>query len=145
MPTIQIKLIAAAIVLVLAGFGLWHLYHTGYQAGKNEVQVKWNADNIQRDEAQKQALVAYANRITTAQEQHDHDQVLLTQLHDDLGRLRIHLPTCPDQSAKNSNGGTGVLSNRVDESFARLQERAGRLFTRCDQLNIDAIRANAGR
>jgi hypothetical protein len=143
----NLKVYAYIFGIVLCAIGLWYLHHDGYEAGKDEVQVQWDADKIQRDEAQKQALVAYANRITQAQEQHDHDQALIDQLHDDVKRVHIHLPTCSNAAAtgQNPDGTAGLLPSRVDESFARLQERAGRLFARCDQLNIDAIRANAGR
>ncbi len=145
---VQLKVAGYALLLTFAGMGLWYLYYGGRQAGRNEVQVQWDADKIQRDEQQKEALIAYANRISLAEVQHDQDQALINQLHDAAGRVRIQLPACPGGAAAagaDPNGKSGVLPNRVDESFARLQERAGRLFARCDRLNIDAIRANASR
>lgn len=145
---VQLKVVGYVLLLACAGMGLWYLYHSGRQAGREEVQVQWDADKIQRDVQQKKALIAYANRISLAEVQHDQDQALINQLHDAVGRLRIQLPACPGGAAASGadpDGKSGVLPNRVDESFARLQERAGRLFARCDQLNIDAIRANAAR
>lgn len=136
------KLIAGVVTAVLLGIGLWYLYHSGYNAGRNEVQVKWDADKIKRDEAQKEALLAYANRINQAEVQHDKDQAVIDKLHDDASGVRIHLPTCPDPS-KDQNGKTGVLSGRVDQVFADFTARTGRLIQECDQLNVDAIRLNS--
>ncbi len=147
-PLAQAKLVLGIVLAILTGLSLWYLHYDGYEAGKDEVQVQWDADKIQRDVQQKEALIAYANRISLAEVQHDQDQALINQLHDAAGRVRIQLPAYPGGAAAagaDPNGKSGVLPNRVDESFARLQERAGRLFARCDRLNIDAIRANASR
>lgn len=147
-PAVQARLIGGILFAILVGIGLWRLHHDGYEEGRAEVQVQWDVDKIQRDEVEKQALVAYANRISQAEVQHDQDQALINQLHDAADSVHIHLPTCPGNAAAggaDSNGKIGVFSDRVDESFARLQERTSRLFARCDQLNIDAIRANLAR
>ena len=135
---------ALGLVLVI-GLGLWRLYHSGYQAGRAEVQAQWDADRIRRDAVQRGALLAWAARLKHAQEQHDHDQVTIDRLAADARRVHIHLPAGCDTaaSADDPHRAAGLLSNRVDQSFARLQARAGGLFSRCDQLNIDAIRANA--
>ncbi len=135
-----------AILAAIAG-GLWYLYHSGYQAGEKDVQVKWDTDRIQRDQAQLKALLAYADQLKQAEVQHDQDQATIDDLHAAAGRMRVHLPACPGtaQTGPGADGAAGVLSSRVDESFGRLQDRVAELFRRCDQLNIDAIRANEGR
>ncbi len=143
----QVKLIAGVILLALAGFGLWYLRHEGYEEGKTEVMAEWKADQLKQAEAQKLALISYAEQINQAEVQHDQDQALIDKLHDDAGRVRIHLPACRGNAAvtgPDQNGAAGVFSNRVDERFAEFQTRVGNLIARCDQLNIDAIRANAG-
>ncbi len=145
-PLAQLRLAAGIGLAILAAFGLWYLHHDGYAEGKLEIQAKWDADKISRDEAQKDALVAYANRINQGEAQHDQDQVLINQLRDDAGRVRVHLSACgsnPAAAGADSNGAAGVLPDRVDQRFAEFQERVGSLIARCDQLNIDAIRANA--
>lgn len=142
-----LKVAGALAILAAIGYGLWSLYHAGYQAGANEIQIQWDKDKIARDEAKWQALQALNAKINQAQEQHDHDQVTIDTLADDARRLRIHLPTACDAAAAGADPDRAarLLSDRVDASFAELQDRAGRLFTRCDQLNIDAIRANSAR
>ncbi len=142
-PLLQPRHLIGIVLAILAGVGLWYLHHDGYEEGRAEVQVAWDADRLQRDEQQKAALVEYANRLNQAEVQHDQDQALINQLHDAAGRVRIHLPACPGNAAgAGENGSAGVLSDRMDQRFAELQERIGSLIARCDQLNIDAIRAN---
>ncbi len=140
-----VRAIGALGVMVLIGFGLWRLYHGGYQAGRAEVQVQWDADRIRRDEAQRDALLAYADTVKQAQEQHDHDQAAIDTLADDARRVRIHLPACasaPAGARAGANGSAGIFPAGVDQRFAEFQERVGGLIRRCDQLNIDATRAN---
>jgi hypothetical protein len=138
------KAIAAVIALLLAGAGLWYLYHSGYEAGKDEVQIAWDKDKLARDQAQQLALADYANKLKLAETQHDQDQAVIDKLHDDAGRVRIHLPACPGnaQARADPHGATGPLPDRVDQLFADFQERVGGLIARCDQLNIDARRMN---
>ena len=147
-PLAQARLVVAIAAVALLGVGLWYLRHSGYEAGKNEVQVQWDTDRIKRGEAQKDALVAYANRISQAEVQHDNDQALINRLHDAAGGVRIHLPACPSVTAASDadqDRAAGVFQPGVDQRFAEFQERVGGLIRRCDQLNIDAIRANTGR
>jgi len=94
------------------------------------------ADHV---EAERNSLLAYASRISEGVEQHDKDRQTIADLKRTADKLRVHIPTCP---AKDSDGAAGLLSNRVDEEFGKLQARAGELFERCDRLNIDAIRLN---
>lgn len=142
-----IKVAGALAILAAAGYGLWSLYHAGYRSGVNEIQIKWDADKIRTADAQRAALLAYGKKLKQAQEQHDNDQATIDDLADTARRLRIHLPTCGDHAAggQNPNGTAGLLPDRVDQGFAALQSRATALFERCDQLNIDAIRANGSR
>ena len=140
----SLKAVAALGAAALLALGLWRLYHAGYEAGRAGVQAQWDADTIRRDAAQRDALLAYAGRLNQAEARHDQDQALIDHLADDARRLRIHLPACGQAGAgPGADGSAGLFPGRVDESFARLQARAGRLFARCDQLNIDAMRANA--
>lgn len=144
--TWQIKACLSLALAALVGFGLWYLHRDGYEAGKNEVQVQWDADKIKRDEAQRDALIAYADKLKQAEVQHDQDQAVIDKLHDDAGRVRIHLPTCSTaNSGPGEDGKAGVLSARVDAVFADFQDRVGGIIRRCDQLNIDAIRENGER
>jgi hypothetical protein len=143
---IYARAIGALGVILLAGFGLWRLYHGGYEAGRAEVQARWDAETIRRDEAQRDALLAYADKVKHAQEQHDHDQDTIDTLADDARRLRIHLPACAGDAAgprAGEDGAAGLLPAAVDQRFAEFQARVGGLIRRCDQRNIDAIRANA--
>jgi len=141
------RIIGAASLLLLVGFGLWQLHHSGYVAGRNAVQVAWDADRLRMAETEHAAQLAYEERMQHAQQQHDLDQARIERLHAAAGRVRIHLPTCPprpDDTAA-TDGGARLLSERVDRRLAEFQARVGRLIARCDQLNIDAIRANEPR
>ncbi len=132
-------------LLALVALGLWRLYQGGYQAGRAEAQAQWEAEGIRRDEAQRDALLAYADTVKQAQEQHDHDQAAIDTLADDARRVRIHLPACASAAAgarAGANGSAGIFPAGVDQRFAEFQERVGSLIRRCDQLNIDATRAN---
>lgn len=140
-----IKLAGALSLLAGMAYGLWSLYHAGYQAGANEIQIRWDADKLRREDAQRAGLLAYAAKINQAQEQHDHDQATIDTLADTARRLRIHLPACGARAAASAgpNGAAGLFPAGVDQGFAEFQARIGGLIRRCDQLNIDAIRANA--
>ncbi len=142
----QFRLIAAAILLALAGAGLWYLHHDGYEAGRTEVEAAWESDKLKQARAQQAALIAYAEKIRQAEDQHDQDQNTIDSLAADARRLRIHLPACPGaQGGPDQNGAAGAFSAGVDQRFREFQERVGSLVARCDQLNIDAIRVNKSR
>lgn len=142
-PLAQAKLVGCIVLLALIGAGLWYLHHDGYEAGKTEVQAAWEAEKLKAGEAQKAALLAYAERIQQAEVQHDQDQNTIDSLAAGARRLHIHLPACPESGAgDDKNGAAGALSAGMDQRFAEFQERVGSLVTRCDQLNIDAIRVN---
>jgi hypothetical protein len=144
MPTLaELRLAGIGILALLVGLGLWYLHHDGYEEGKTEVQAAWEANKLKQAEAQKAALVVYAQKLQLSEEQHDQDQAVINQLHDDAQRVRIHfMPAC---AGAGKNGKAGVLSGTVDTLFAGFQERVGGIIARCDQLNIDAIRANGSR
>lgn len=59
-PLAQAKLVGCIVLLALIGAGLWYLHHDGYEAGKTEVQAAWEAEKLKAGEAQKAALLAYA-------------------------------------------------------------------------------------
>jgi len=144
-PLVQLRLAAAAAILLLAGLGLWYLHHDGYEEGKTEVQAQWVAERERLANEHAAALAAYADKLQHAEEQHDQDQAAIDRLHDDAQRVHIHLPTCPAAPGAGKDGSAGVFPATVDRLFAEFQDRVGGLIRRCDQLNIDAIRANAGR
>lgn len=123
--------LAGVAVVALALYGLyWAIDDRGYQRGKNDERA-----------AQLEAAKKLIERFNQAEVQHDQDQATIARLAADAQRVRVHIPTCPASSA-DTDGSARVLSNGVDEEFGRLQTRVGELVERCDQLNIDAIRAN---
>ena len=122
------RILFIAACVVLASFG-------GYWKGRSDA----NQAAIGRE---RDALVKYTEKLKQAGEQHDQDQATINRLADNARRVRIHIPTCPDATT-DQGGEAGILSGRVDELFAELQSRTSALIFRCDQLNIDAIRANA--
>jgi hypothetical protein len=145
-PLMQAKLAGGVALILLVCLGIWFLHHDGYEAGKTEVQAEWYAERTRIAEEQKAALAAYADKLKKAEEQHDQDQAAIDDLHDAAGRVRIHLPACTGNARPggNQDGSAGVFPDRVDQLFAEFQARTGSLIRRCDQLNIDAIRANSG-
>jgi len=87
--------------------------------------------------------LAYAERIKKAQEERDENQNIIDRLVAESRRVRVHIPVCGNNAgAKDQGGRERLLSDRVDESFARLQQRTTELFKRCDELNLDAIKVN---
>lgn len=118
-----------AVVLALLGAAAG-----GYMKGRHD-------EKTVAVERERNALIAYAERITEGDAIHDKDQLTINRLAADIKRLRIHIPVCGPVKG-DQNGSAGALSNRVDAAFERLQEGVGALVQRCDQLNIDTIRAN---
>lgn len=99
----------------------------------------------EQKEEQRKGLLAYAERITQAGEQHEKDQDTINRLASESSRLRIKFPVCKHPIKENPNGGVGLLPGRVDQSFARLQGRVGRILEQCEKLNADARRTNSLR
>lgn len=134
---IYLRLAVVAGVLALLYSLYWYVDHTGYVRGRNEV--------IQADiEHERNSLLAYAERIKKSEEQNAKYKGLIDRLAADAGRVRVHLPVCPQPAGttQGENGGAGVLSNRVDEAFADFQRQVGELVKRCDELNLDSIKSN---
>jgi len=123
-------------IVVLAGvlFGVFkYVENIGYERRVAEDQ----AENLK-------TVTEFAKRLKAAEEQRDENQTTIDRLVTQSRSVRVHLPVCANNGTpKDQNGGTGALSNRVDESFARLQDRGTELFKRCDELNLDAIKTNA--
>lgn len=109
-----------------------YIDYRGYQRAKMEMQQE-----------ELELAIAYANRLVEAERERNENKILVDRLSAESRRLRIHLPVCPEgQSADNQNGRAGLFSQRVDESFARLQARGTSLFERCEEINLDAIKIN---
>ena len=131
------KLIFGAVVVVF-------IFTTGYFFGwrnQHDSLVRYLA---QVEQASKDAISQKNALILEGSNQHEKDQQLIDFLRTESGSVRIHLPgNCPDTHGKTDQDGTArIFSNRMDETFARLQAGTSRLIERCDQLNIDAIRSN---
>jgi len=122
------RLLLIAACVIAAGLG-------GYFKGRSDA----NMAALAREQA---ALIEFNHKLQNAGVQHDEDQAVINRLSADVGRVRVHIPACPTVTA-NPDGSAGVFSDRVDALFAELQDRTGALIQRCDQLNIDARRANA--
>jgi hypothetical protein len=127
------KLIGIVAVLLLLMAAARYFDHAGYERCRAEME----AQNLK-------VIAAYNARLNKAEGERDANQNIIDQLNAHARSVRIHIPICPSVAgAEDKNGTAGVLSQRVDESFARLQERTGQLFKRCDELNLDAIKVNA--
>lgn len=113
---------------------LWYGYHkieqSGYDRARNELQ-----------EANLEVAIAYANKLTEAEGERDANQVIIDRLATE--RVPVHFPVCPNKGTKDSNGAAGILSRRMEQSFADFQYRVTVLFERCEALNADAIKINA--
>ena len=134
-----LKFAAGAILaasLVYLGWSLAANHYERIQADEHAAAAKQYA-----------ALVAKSDQLKhDAENQHGQDQTAVNDLHNQLGRMREHIPTCntvPTTSGPSTNGTARPLPDRVDEAFGRLQERAVELMGRCDQLNIDTRAMNA--
>jgi len=125
--------LAAIAILCIA---LWAGYAKIEQKGYDRCYTEMQAANLK-------LAVAYANRIVQAEEERDANQIIIDRYLAESRRVQVHIPVCPTSSEENSNGTAGIFSKRVDESFARLQERGTALFERCEALNADAIKINS--
>jgi hypothetical protein len=128
----RIGLYLAAIAILCVA--LWFGYHKIEQSGYDRCLAETQAANLE-------TVIAYANRLTKAEGERDANQTIIDRLA--TQRVQVHFPVCPNTSAQNSNGTAGILSKRVEQSFADLQTRGRVLFQRCDALNADAIEVNA--
>lgn len=130
---ILIRLAWAAAVFAALLFGYEYVKDIGYNQAKAEMQ----AENLK-------LALAYAGRIVKAEGERDANQAIVDRIYAQSRRVPVHLPICPaTPDTGNQNGAAGIFSDRVDKSFARLQERGAELFKRCEKLNLDAININA--
>jgi hypothetical protein len=74
---------AAALALALIGWGLWALWQAGHEAGRAEVQARWD-DSLRLAEARARAEERLVQRAVDA---------IGARLSADLGRLRIEHTT----------------------------------------------------
>jgi hypothetical protein len=149
--TLQAKLIAwlASVAAVLAV--LYGAYHYGRHVQGMEDDTARQKAVITQQQKDQVDILAYAESLKTAGEQHDVNQSIIDSLHDHIEHdngLRIHIPGCSAsagvaKTAVGGNAASGVLPDTVDAAFADLQGAAGQLIKRCDQLNVDAIRLNS--
>jgi hypothetical protein len=128
------KAVIFLVLFVLLSLGLWYGIYRIEQHGYDRCQKETQAANLE-------IVTAYANRLTKAEGERDANQTIIDRLASQ--RVQVHFPVCPNTNAQNSNGTTGILSKRVEQSFADLQTRGRVLFERCDTLNADAIKVNA--
>lgn len=122
--------------LLVLGIVLWGAYKYIDNRGYQRCLMETQAANLD-------LAITYANRIVKAEGERDANQTVIDRLVAESRRVQIHIPLCPATGNQDSNGTAGLLSKRVDESFARLQERGTVLFERCEALNADAIKVNA--
>ncbi|MDD5323645.1 MAG: hypothetical protein PHD43_24200, partial [Methylococcales bacterium] len=142
----------ATLWLVSLTAGLCVLYGV-FSYGKHVQHVEDLAASqnaVIEQQAQNTAIAKYYTKnIIQTESEHDKDQATINRLRAAAaGGVRIHFPECPGtlprsaQAESGQDGSAGLLSNGVDEDFARLQTEVDELVNRCAQLNIDTIRLN---
>lgn len=139
----QLKIILDVAIAGLLIFCTWYFTSDHYQKRIAEIQLE-TAEAVQTE------LLEEASKRKTAEENHAKDQLVINRLHDDAQRVQIHIPCgsplpTRNETSPNPDRGSGLLSERVDAAFARLQAGIGQLIQRCDQLNIDARMFNASQ
>jgi hypothetical protein len=145
-PMLILYIAGSAFLFGLASGGgaAWTVQNWRMGALKNEQQAAMN--NAQKDLLAEQA--SHHADIVKGENQHAEDQLANNALSSRLSRLQHVAGICAsraarqDQAAKDSNGAGGLLPNRVDAAFAKLQDGLRDYAGRCDQLNIDARKAN---
>lgn len=140
MPSILMLRLLGVAIIALALYGLyWSIDNGGYERGIEEMTGKYREAEIKRDKEQ-------AERIKTAQEKHDADQKTIARLAADARRVRVNFPDCSAiTSSEGADGGSRIFQQRIDSAFGKFQQGLEELVLRCDQLNIDSIRANNER
>ena len=143
----EAKLVGWLLSVAAVLFLLFGCYKYGRYVERLEQTKQNDAAVIKQQVEHAKDLEAFADRLRLSGDQHDKDQTVTNDLSRKLlGLRRIHIPTCdvptPSQAGSGESGSAGILSNRVDESFASLQARADELFLRADQLDADARRLN---
>lgn len=92
-------------------------------------------------ESQYKGLVSYATTIKEAVEQNDKNSSVISNLRNTITGLQ-HSHIQVNSGTGNTDETCRLLSERVVESCADLQQRVGELLYEADEINIDAIRAN---
>jgi hypothetical protein len=105
--------------------------------------VKGLADNeATHVEAQRDGLLAYAERIKEVLENDETIAATNADLRNQLARMQHpHLPVCGSAGSEDVYG--GLLYREKDAAFAELQRGDDEDFAKCDDLNREAIRTNA--
>lgn len=124
------------IAFVISGVALGYAYYLVDQHGYDRCQKEVQSANLD-------LAITYANELTKAMEERDANKAIIDNYAARARRVPVHIPVCENANAKDSNGRAGLLSGRVDKSFARLRERVTVLFERCEALNADAIKNNS--
>lgn len=100
-----------------------------------------HVEGLVRDRQELKLMAVYVEKVKQSEEQHDKDQATINRLATGSRRVRVVFPLCP-KPGKDSDAASRVLSDRMGELFAGFQARVGGIIEKCDQINIDAIRAN---
>lgn len=143
-----LKIGLAIGLAALIAFGTWYATSDHYEKLIAQKQILVGKAVQAQLQANQDLLAANAALRSKAEENHAKDQLVVNDLTARLDGVRVHIPTCrgamptADATSKNPDGGCGLLSDRVDAAFERLQEGVGVLILRCAQLNIDAIQSN---
>jgi len=145
----------AKFVLILAtaglgGFAGWYVTSDHYLAEINALKVaNSNAVNAELMRQQKLAGIR-AEKSRLAEEQHAKDQLVISRLGNELGRVRVHLSAIgcgalpgAGQGATDSNGTGRMAAARADEYLEQARRAIQDIGQRCAQLNIDAIASNS--
>lgn len=138
-----------SVIIFVGGIYIgWYISADHYKREIAENQVKADSLVIKQQEKNQKELDEYLKKINRSQGKYDEQIIINRSIGSELARLRVSISAgCrsvpgADKAPADQDGTGGILSNRMDESFAKLQERAFELFQRCDQLNTEAVRLN---
>jgi len=132
----------ATLILLVA------THYFAYTAGQDNVHAKSDKAVIIEMENTQKEMTAYISKLQKAEDERDKQNDIIHHLTGDLARVRIKGicgSTVPglSKAGTDQDGRAGLLSEKADRAFEELQRGDNADFARCDQLNIDAIRANA--
>lgn len=127
--------ILRAALLAIISLSIYGLYFFIENKGYNRAIAEMNA-------IENTKLQEHIEKLKLAGEQHEKDQATITRLANESSRVRVKFPICKSSVEENTDGGNGILSDRMEQGFAELQGKVGELMLRCDKLNIDAIESN---
>jgi len=90
----KILAVFALAAAVVAGYLAWHSHV--YNAGKAEIQGKWDKANAERAEAEKRAIVARAKENEQLARQREIDRQRIEKAHhDELAKVRADIARAP--------------------------------------------------